>query len=83
MNKNDWLKHTILQEERRVVKVVNVVGHPTNIEVEVNRYLDMGYDLGSSMMPYIAPDSNASIFVQQVIQFEEEEGSGITSRRPS
>ncbi len=60
-------------EDDRAVRVKNIVGKPLVVEAQVNEYLRQGYDLGGPMLPYKDPDTGQSLFVQQVILYEQED----------
>lgn len=61
-----------LEKEPRIVKVVNVKGHPESVEKEVNDYLRMGYDINSALMEWTVPGTHQKIFVQQVVLYDDE-----------
>ncbi len=78
---NNWIESTILFENRRAIKVVNIVGTPARLEMDVNDYLAKGYDIGGPMMPYHDPETPRSLYTQQVILYEQEEDNGGTTTR--
>lgn len=59
-----------LEKEPRIVKVVNVKGHPETVENEVNEFLAKGYDINSTLMEWTVPGTHQKIFVQQVVMYE-------------
>jgi len=68
-------------EEPRPIRVVNVIGTPGTVESQVNRYIKQGYALGSSLLPWIEPNTHVHLFVQQVVLYEENQDVDVTTRR--
>ena len=73
----EWVP--IIEIEPEPIKVVNVVGTPGTVELKVNRYIERGYKLGSTLLPWEEPNSLVQLFVQQVVLYEGEERDVVTT----
>ena len=78
MTETKWVE-TIDFDVRKVIRVSNIVGRPSEVEEKVNQKLQAGYEIGSTLLPWTT-QSGEQVFVQQVVLYEEEE-DGVTPRR--
>jgi len=57
--------------EMKATHNVVLVGKPTDVENQVNSYLKDGYQINSDLMPWTLPGTNDTVFVQQLVLYEE------------